>query len=67
MDYNVESTERFIQNECDANEAACYAVAIINGLTQEQADNCDSGKWNCCGCPWGGSEAIRIAYTTMRE
>lgn len=63
MDYNVIATENWINDQMDANEAACYECAItVNGLTKEQADNCDCGHWNCCGCPWGGSEYVLDAH-----
>ena len=59
-DYNVISTEKWINDEMDAAETACYRIAEINGLTKEQAENCESGKFNCCGCPWGGIELVNI-------
>lgn len=46
-----------------AYEEACYICACdMNGLTTEQAEQCDCGHWNCWGCPFGGSEYVQDAY-----
>lgn len=63
MDRVVAAADQFMVDQEAAYDAMCYEIATgANGLTQEQADNCDCGHWNCCGCPFGGSEYIRDAY-----
>ena len=52
VDYNVTATERWINDQEDANEAACAEAADANGLTMEQAENCDDCEHRCPLCPW---------------
>ena len=42
----------------EENEQACIKCATENGFTQEQADSCSAGEFNCKGCPWGGNEEM---------
>lgn len=66
-DHNVVTTENYINDQCASEEQACHECAERNGIDEDMADNCDMGKFNCCGCPWGGSEAIVNAYRRHRE
>jgi len=57
MDHVVNAAERHMSAEEDANTGSCYEVAQINGLTLDQADNCEEmkdgyGKFRCAHCPW---------------
>lgn len=44
--------DRYIANEEAIAEGACYEVAVKNGFTKKQADNCEEGNLKCVGCPW---------------
>lgn len=35
-----------------ANWGVCFTAALAAGITQEQAENCDEGEYNCSTCPW---------------
>lgn len=55
MDYS-----RMVQDQEDANIAACVAVFMKAhpGEPPEFAEDCDAGSWNCPNCPWAKTTAF---------
>jgi hypothetical protein len=52
IDYNVVTTENYINDQEDAAEFACNSTAVENGHMVEEAENCDDGNLNCPDCPF---------------
>jgi hypothetical protein len=52
IDYNVVSTEDWMNYEENEAEKACYSSAMESGYSIEDADWCDDGDLNCKNCPF---------------
>ena len=46
----------YIQEQEDANFAACYKAASRYGISLQQAEMCDDGQYRCPQCPWAKPE-----------
>ncbi len=44
--------EDYIRSEEAAEAGRCYGVALSNGHSIAQADECDDGSLKCSDCPW---------------
>lgn len=52
MDRNIIAINHHYAGEEAAAAVACYSAAAHNGLSNSQADKCDSGVLNCPACPF---------------
>jgi hypothetical protein len=50
--YGLDQYLRSLDDQEAAGEEACYKAAVKNGLTVEQAENCDDCEYKCPECPW---------------
>lgn len=52
MDHNVNAAVAHYDGEESSNQRACERAAAANGLTAEQAKQCDDGDQGCPTCPF---------------
>jgi hypothetical protein len=60
IDHNVADAAQHFSAEEAAHEHACYRAAQANGLTPEQADECDDGDKGCPACPFKRTRAKEV-------
>ena len=51
FDIAADAERHYLAQEAAGNEA-CASAAILNGLTAEQAENCNDCEYGCPTCPW---------------